>query len=124
MNKRLEDVARKIETAFHQFLIALEGPVLMFDANHVIVARRSERSEELCPIDVTQTWQTRHLPAHALRQHTIVIETFAVDVQIMKPVPATPTPMVCFVSCFVITTMSLNLLRTWMRRAARPLSSA
>ncbi len=81
MNKWLEE--RHIEAAPDEILVPFEETVLVFDARHVIVARGRQRRKELRPIDVAEARQTRHLPAHPLRQDAIVIQAFAVDVQIL-----------------------------------------
>src|SRR5689334_19689392 len=67
VNEWLENIARKIETALDQFLIAFENTILMFDAHYIIIARGRQRGEELCPIHIAEARKTRYLPAHALR---------------------------------------------------------
>src|SRR5215212_3664219 len=82
MDKRLENITGKIEAALDQFLITFINAVFVLDAHHIIIACGSESRKELCPIHITETGQAWHLPAHALRKHTVVIESFIVDVQI------------------------------------------
>src|SRR5215207_4715850 len=73
MDVWLKDIARKIKASLDQLLIAFEVAVFMLDANHIIVARRRERGKEFLPVHITETRQARHLPAHALGEHTMVV---------------------------------------------------
>jgi len=83
VNIRFQHITRKIEAALDQFFIAFVDAVFMLDADHIIIAHGGERSKDPGPIDIAETRQTRNLPAHALRKHTVVVETLVVNVQIL-----------------------------------------
>ena len=66
MNIRPENITREIEAALDQILAALEDPVFMLDADHIVIANRSQGSYEFCPVNISEPGQARDLPAHAL----------------------------------------------------------
>src|SRR4030095_14160212 len=66
-----------------EFFVAFKNAIFMFNAHNVIIACGGECGKEFRPIHVTETRQSRNLSTHALGQHSIVIESFMVNVQIL-----------------------------------------
>src|SRR5215211_3578098 len=78
-----QHVAREVEAAFDQLFRALEGAVLVLDADDAIISGGVECRYEAIPAHLAQTGQAGDFPAEAAAEDAILVEHLAVDLQIL-----------------------------------------
>src|SRR5687768_1301598 len=83
MDVRRENVPCQVEPALDQLLRPLERPILMLDADDMIVAGRVQRRHEPVPTDLTQPRQPGNLPAETAAEDAVLVQHLPVDLQIL-----------------------------------------
>src|SRR5205814_784888 len=83
-DQRPEVVAREQKPALHDLELALEAAVLVLDRDNPVVADRVQRAQEAVPTHLAEAGQARYLPAHAERQHSLVVEPVAIDLHVFR----------------------------------------
>src|SRR3954454_18520697 len=84
LDVRAEDVAREQEPALYEVVGLLEIAILVFDDHVAVVSGTPEGGEQRSPLDVAETGQAGHLPADAHREDAALVQTFAVDPEILR----------------------------------------
>src|SRR5690242_18447881 len=81
---RPEHVAGDEEALLALLVGALEPPVLVLDDAVALVALAVELAVDDPPVDLPQARDPRDLPAHAHREHAVLVQAVPVDHQVLR----------------------------------------
>src|SRR5687768_7170748 len=84
MAQRAEDITGDEEALLDLLVRALEAPVFVLDDAVALVALTVELTVDDAPVDVAEARDSRNLPAHPHRHDPALVETVAVDHQVLR----------------------------------------